>query len=558
LAKVGTYLASVKFHVAFIFLVLPLIWFFGLVACSGEANEDARVFRYNESANLSSLDPAFARTLEPMWVVDQLFDGLVELDNNLRVQPLLAHHFELDSSGLVWTFVLRHDVRFHAVSEVKGLETGRRCEAEDVVYSLNRLRDPKLASSGAWILEAVDENALGGGILALGADTVQITLSSTFPPFLGLMSTAYANIVPQEAVEHFGADFRSHPVGTGPFQLAWWLEDVACVLHRNPLHWERDSAGEALPYLDAVHISFASDMGAEFQGLKQGRFDFMSGLHPAYMNELLDDEGQLNVGYSSELRLETTPFLKTDYIGFFTEEDPEGNWHPGQDAAVRRALSAAIDREAIARNLRRGTVMPTASFVPPILLGNTEVTEPKVQRDWARAVLDSVRKLHPEPWLPLRISTTSDYTDLCAALQYQWGQLGLQIEVDVVSAAAHRDRVATGKAALFRKSWLADYPDAENFLSLFHSANFAPSGPNYTHFSDTEFDAMFALAMATRGADNRQLLYRNMNERLAFSMPVIPLFHDQVTHFVRQEIKGWKVSSVNRLDLREVRKQVQK
>ena len=113
--------------------------------------------------------------------------------------------------------------------------------------------------------------------------------------------------------------------------------------------------------------------------------------------------------------------------------------------------------------------------------------------EWALAVLDSVRAVHREPWQPFRISTTSDYTDLCSALQYQWGELGIEVEVDVVSAAAHRDRVATGKAALFRKSWLADYPDAENFLALFHSKNFAPSGPNYTHFSDEQFDASVRL-----------------------------------------------------------------
>jgi peptide/nickel transport system substrate-binding protein len=114
--------------------------------------------------------------------------------------------------------------------------------------------------------------------------------------------------------------------------------------------------------------------------------------------------------------------------------------------------------------------------------------------------------------------------------------------------------VATGKAALFRKSWLADYPDAENFLALFHSKNFAPSGPNYTHFSDEQFDALFASAMAVTDQRERREMYRKLNEVIGRSMPVVPLFHDQVNHFVRKEVKGWKVSPVNRLDLREVRK----
>jgi peptide/nickel transport system substrate-binding protein len=128
------------------------------------------------------------------------------------------------------------------------------------------------------------------------------------------------------------------------------------------------------------------------------------------------------------------------------------------------------------------------------------------------------------------------------------------VTIDVVSAAAHRERVATGKAALFRKSWLADYPDAENFLGLFHSRNFAPAGPNYSHFSDDEFDSMFEQAMSATDPLERLVRYREMNDRISEFMPVIPLFHDQVTHFVRNDVTGWKVSPVNRLDLREVRK----
>ena len=114
LANVGTYLAKVKkpAPISCFWVLLPML--LSLTSCYRESSDESRVFRYNESANLSSLDPAFARTLEPMWVVDQLFDGLVELDEDLRVQPLIARQYELDSTGLVWTFILREGVRFHS------------------------------------------------------------------------------------------------------------------------------------------------------------------------------------------------------------------------------------------------------------------------------------------------------------------------------------------------------------------------------------------------------------------------------------------------------------
>jgi peptide/nickel transport system substrate-binding protein len=115
--------------------------------------------------------------------------------------------------------------------------------------------------------------------------------------------------------------------------------------------------------------------------------------------------------------------------------------------------------------------------------------------------------------------------------------------------------VAQGEALLFRKSWLADYADAENFLATFTSANAAPAGPNYTRFSSPTYDALYAQAMRTPGDAEREALYRALDSIVEAEMPAIPLFHDRVAHFVRHGISGWTVSPVNRLDLRRVRKE---
>lgn len=489
-----------------------------------------------------------------MWVTDQIFDGLVELDVDLTIQLLVAQSYHVDESGMNWTFVLRDDVRFSSHPEVPGLESGRRVQASDVVYSLNRLRDPVVASSGAWILEALDEKAEGAGVYARGMDTVYFKLKQPFPPFLGLLTTAYANIVPREAVEHFGADFRSNPIGCGPFKLAWWVEDVACVLHRNPDHWETDMNGVSLPYLEAIHIEFVADMGAEFQGLLQGRYDFMSGLHPAYIEELLDENGQLRSSYSEVVRMEKIPFLKTDYIGLFVGSEPSKAEAPVWDSRFRQAISWAIDRESIARHLRRGSVIPTDRFVPPQLLGEAKVAAVKYDPVASRRVIDSCKSASSEPWIPLVLSTTSDYTDLCAALQFQWREVGLDVSIDVLSPSAHRDRVAQGDAAMFRKSWLADYADAENFLSLFASHNFAPAGPNYTHYASAAYDSLYREALLATEMADRDDIHRRMDGIITDELPLIPLFHDQVTHFVGRGIENWGISPVNRLDLRRVRK----
>jgi peptide/nickel transport system substrate-binding protein len=523
--------------------------------CQPGAEQDDRVFRYNESAGITSLDPAHARSLEPMWLVDQIFDGLVELDDALRIQPLLATHWEVADSGRTYTFYLREGVRFHAHPEVPGWGEGRELVASDVVFSLNRLRDPAVASSGGWILEALDTNAAGRGIEAPDGSRVVFHLKEAFPPFLGLLTTPYASVVAPEVVAHFGADFRRQPVGTGPFRLAWWVEDVACVLHRHPGYWERDEAGRPLPRLEAVHVDFAQDAGAEFLGLLQGRYDFVSGLHSAYLEEALDAEGGLRAGLQDRIRMEQTPFLKTDYIGIQLDPHyPVSQGSPLQDVRVRQALSLAIDRVAIARHLRRGAVVATDHFTPPGLPGAAPRGVPARDEARARALLAEAGFPGGAGLPPWTLLTTTESLDLCAALQHQWEALGLDIRVEVVAPATHREQVARGEALLFRKSWLADHPDAENFLSLFLTTNFAPGGPNYTHYSRPTFDALYRSAMKAPSDALRYEAYAAMDSLIAADLPVIPLFHDQVTHFLSHAVQGWSINPVNRLDLRRVYK----
>ncbi|HIN41898.1 MAG TPA: ABC transporter substrate-binding protein, partial [Flavobacteriales bacterium] len=157
----------------------------------------------------------------------------------------------------------------------------------------------------------------------------------------------------------------------------------------------------------------------------------------------------------------------------------------------------------------------------------------------------------------LELSTTSDYVDICAAIQHGWEQIGLKVQIDVAPPSVHRENVATSKSEMFKKSWLADHADAENFLGLFLERNFAPGGPNYTHFKNESYELLYESAMSEPSLENRKLLYSKMDSIIFAETPVIPLFHDQVTHFVRKSIDGWLVSPVNRLELRYVKKQSQ-
>ena len=189
------------------------------------------------------------------------------------------------------------------------------------------------------------------------------------------------------------------------------------------------------------------------------------------------------------------------------------------------------------------------------MLGRAAPRTVRLELDSAKAMLAEAGHAGGEEVGTIVLSTTSDYADLCAAIQFDWMALGLDVQIDVLPSSVLRERVAQGEVALFYKSWLADYPDAENFLALFVKANFSPGGPNYTHHHNPEFESMYKQALALSGDEaGRRALYMSMDSLVHSEMPVIPLFHDRVTHVLRHEVSGWAISPVNRLDLRRVKK----
>ena len=180
-------------------------WFFriGVVAialllqfsCAKTAKKaDAHlVFRYNEHANIQTLDPAFAKDLRTIWATNQLFNGLVQLNDRLEVLPDIASSWEITDTGKTYTFHLRTDVQFHK-HPLFGSEHTRKVVASDFVYSLNRLQDPRVASPGKWVLEHVQNFS------AVNDSTFVIQLKQPFPPFLSLLSMKYCSVVPKESI----------------------------------------------------------------------------------------------------------------------------------------------------------------------------------------------------------------------------------------------------------------------------------------------------------------------------------------------------------------------
>jgi ABC-type transport system substrate-binding protein len=518
-----------------------------LVACgSPDRHPDKQVFRYNESAGISSLDPAFANNLENIWAVSQLYNGLVQTDTALQVIPAIAERWEVSEDGLVYTFHLRDDVRFHA-HEL--LPADRTVSAQDFEYSFRRIMDGHVASPGLWIFDKLDEQQ---PISVIDDYTLELRLHQAFPPFLGMLSMPYCYVVPHEIVEHYGNDFRANPVGTGPFQFNFWMENVSLALIRNESYFEQDEQGQTLPYLDAVSISFVPDKSTMFLDFLKGRYDMMSGVYKEYRNELLDTDGELTAAYVDRFYLQRQPFLKTDYLGIYLGEGSESS--PLRDARVRRAMDLAIDKRKMVRYIKNNTAIPASKgFVPPsCFIGPSAVAQP---HDIERAKSLLVAAGYPAgSGIPtITLSTTSDYVELCEYVQFELSKIGLQIKVDVLPTSMHRSSVSGGSIAFFRKSWIADYADPENFLSLFVTDNAAPIGANYTRFSDALIDSLMQESLQRIDPLSRDSLYQQINRLVQEQSPVIPLYYDMVMRFVSRDVTGLRGNAMNHLDLRRVR-----
>ncbi len=512
-----------------------------LAGCGLRRNEDKMIFRYNESAGITTLDPAFAKDQGLIWACRQLYNGLVQLDTGLQVEPSIAKRWDVSVDGRTYTFTLRDDVWFHK-DALLGSDSTRRVVADDFVYSLGRLTDPTTASPGAWIMRDVER------LEALDDTTLVIKLKEPFAPFLSQLGMVYCSVVPREVVEHWGKDFRSHPCGTGPFRFQYWKEGVKLVLRRNPIYFERDDEGTPLPYLDAVAVTFIIDKQTAFLEFMKGNLDFMNSLDASYKDEILNPDGTLKEKYADRIDMVSTPFLNTEYLGFNMEEKGSAL----TDRRLRQAISCGFDRRKMMQYLRNNIGEPgTGGFIPKGLPGHSNCGY-EYDAERARRLLAEVKKERGE--LPrLKLSTTANYLDLCKYIQQQLGLLGLDIQVDVNPPAALSEQVAQGKCEWFRKSWVADYPDAENYLMLFYGPNRTPAGPNYTRFSNKQADKLYKRMRTETDPERRMELYRQMDSLVMIEAPVMVLYYDQILHFTHNGVTGLRSDAMNTLDLRRVK-----
>jgi oligopeptide transport system substrate-binding protein len=552
------------YHMKKIFL--PTLWLAGTFSLllhnscgSGTAeHSDKSIFKLNELGAVTSLDPAMAGSFENNWVLNQLYNGLVEMDADLKVQPSIAKYWTISDNGMEYTFYLRNDVVFHDNPQFSGGK-GRVVTASDLVYSFDRLFDRRI-SNASTLLDVVDHDPVAGntGFSAINDSVFTIKLKRPFKPFLGILTMKYFSVVAKEVVQFYGDDYYNHPVGTGPFQLKFWKSNTSLVLEKNPNYFKMDESGNRLPYLDAVAISFIRDPESAFMQFMAGDLDMVSGIDAINKEKVLERDGSLKTELQNKIVLQSEPFLKTDYLGIVV--DPTNDLvksSPLSNKYLRQAINFAIDRDKIVRfrryNLGTGA---NRGFIPPDMhaYDHAKLRGFTYNPDKAKELLDMAGFPGGKGLTPIRLTTTSTYMDIAEEVRHQLQEVGIPVEIEILQPTAFKTAVADNKVLFFRKSWIGDYPDPENFMSIFYSKNFSPKGSNYMHFKHTEFDLLYERSLIEQNDSVRSELFLRMDQILVDESPVVPLYYDRIVRLVQKNVSGLIVDPTNMINLERVKK----
>ena len=520
------------FRVSFFLLVTRYLFlvavFASLLSCTS-SNRSYEYVYYRLGANPISLDPALIVDVPSASVAVKFYNGLVKLNDDLGIASDIAERWEVSRDGLRYRFFLKRGVKFSG---------GREVRASDFKYSFERVLDPRTKSPNIWVFDKVEgerefRDGKAGevtGFRVVDDYTFEVRLKRPFSPFLGMLTMTAAFVVPHEEVKKWGADFSSHPSGTGPFVLKRWLPDRELVLDRRAGYFEGDVRIKGI-----VYRIIPEDLTAitEFE---LGNIDVIALPASAYMKFRKDEKWS---GHISSLH-----GLNTYYLGLNASKPPF------DDVRLREAVAHAIDRKKILDTFYEGRGRLAQGPVPDLLrkwglrAGAKDIYryDPAAARETVGKEKVSGRTVN------MYITADQDVVDLAEIVQSYLAAVGLTVHIKQLEWSAYKEAINKGEPDMFWLSWWADYPDAENFLfPLFHSSNFGPAG-NRTRYANKAVDTLIEKGQYSLDMEEGLRAYREAEEIIIKDAPWVPFWH-RTDFLVRQPwIKGYKVYPIYSMD----------
>jgi len=530
----------------------PALFFLLLLVTACGRQERAapeKVLRIPITEAITTLDPVKTITAGAAQVSNQIFDRLVEIDDNLNLRPAIAEGWETPD-GKTWIFTIRKGIRFHDDPAFPNGK-GREVTAYDVEYSIKRLLDPKSKTTVAWLLKSY---ILGGeefssgkaetlkGVEVLDERRIKFTLTRPYSPFPYRLAIFAAGIVPREAVERYGEDFGRHPVGTGPFVFKRWIPDAEIELVRNPAYWEK-----GLPKVDRLRFVLLRDEMVAFLNFGKGELDLVNVPAPA-VSSVVDEEGKLRPEYAKYTLLRGM-LARTEYYAFLLTAKP---W--GENKLLRQALNYGINREEIVKFILKGRGVPATQMIPPIIWGYSPDGGYRYDPERAKALLAQAGFPGGKGLEPLRLVVDAgvETERVAVAVQDQLRRLGVNVQIEVVQFPQLVDLAFKGQAPLFRLYFSAVYPHPENFLFQFLEENTAPKGNNFFRYANPAFEKLYFEATSVAGREKTEGLYRQMSKLIIEDAPALFLYHPEQWVLTQPYVKGLKLNGLEFMSFEKV------
>ncbi len=521
-----------------IFAVVGLLTILYLAGCGNNVEnkmipdstpQNGGIYRRAFSDSYIMLDPAKLKDSNSHEVCRQLYDGLVEFDENANVVPALAKDWTISDSKLVYTFNLRDDVSFH--SEVSGTKTtngGRRFVAEDVQYSFLRLLCPDKESQVSYffVIKGARDYSAGkntdiAGIRVIGSHTVEFELEKPFAPFISLLAMCNSAVVPKEDAEE--QSLLERPVGTGPFIFSRRASD-SIVLEANSQYFR------GRPFLDKIEFVVIEDELQRFEDFGQGLLSQVD----------VPDSQYKNVKKNSEL----APFLvesslwSTNYLAFNIHLPPFDN------KDVRKAFNYAVDRSAIVKLVLNDRAQVAHGVLPPGIPGYNFVLEgyshnlPKAREFLAKAGYPDGKGF---PEITLQYNRDVIHSRTAEFVMANLRDVGIKCLAREVEFGEHLKTVEEGRAPFFRLGWTVDYPDPDSFLyALFHSSNIG-AGYNFSGLKLEQLDSVLDQARFETELGLREKLYQKAEELIVEEAPWVFLYFYSSYILHQPYVKGLKL-----------------
>ena len=545
-----------------------------LVKASGDRYYGG-VFRLNESEYLKNLFPHNITDAYSYRIACQIYEGLFKFDDEtLKVIPALAESFGVDESGTSYTIKLKEGVYFHDDPCFENGK-GREVTAEDIKYCFTRLCTQNLNNQ---LFSSIFKDILKGanayynataeghipdfevtGIKVINKYTIQLFLTEPNSVFLINLSMPGCFIYPREAEEKYKVDMRIKAVGTGPFILSDIDEDISIILKKNNNYHGKDEYGNQLPFLDAISIQFIKDKKTELFEFRKGNLDMIYRLPTDYILEILEEMNPENQGEYREYELQRVPEMATQFLTFNLKNPIF------RDINVRKAFNYAIDREKILDFVLNGEgYAPGIHGITPPVLSDYNIEEIDgytLNVDSARYFLNMAgyRDGRNFPKIELLLNPEGERnTNVAIEIQKQLKDyLNINVELTILPFAQLIERSFQGDFSLMRTGWIADYPNAENFLWIFYGDNVPNNNerisyPNIARYNSADFDRYFNQALNAKSLEEANNFFKKAERVLMRDAPIIVLWYDEGYRLIHSYVKNFPNNPMQYRDFSEV------